>query len=497
MPNLRPLWRLGLHARLWWRGRSKRLLLLGLPALLTASGLVIVTGLCLLAPAGELEARYLEAGKDALNRKDYAAARTCYRRLASRGAGRPEVVYGQALTAEALGEAGRAESLMADLAPEDRPEDEDRPGYAPAHLWQARRLLRTAGSDPQARASAEKHLLHALDGDLAEREAAHGLLGELYLATGRLDRAEPHLARAVKTRPQLRMRLALLHAMRGDRSRAASEANLALTFFRARAMGDLQDHFARVQWADALTFLEQFPEAVAVLEEGWNATREPLYRAVLAGAYLTWADAVARDPKAKVGERLRLVERGLTYDPASPALLDRLLAATRTDGAGADEARAVLRNMAATGVAAGTAHFALGLDAWQRGREEEARLHWERAIQLAPQVVSVANNLAWLLAQSKQPDLPRALELSNRAVASAPANPSFRDTRGRILARMGRYKEALPDLDAAVAAAPHDADLHRTLADVYRRLGSPGMADEHERLAGEKAATAPPPPARP
>jgi tetratricopeptide (TPR) repeat protein len=462
-------------------------LLLGLPALLAGAGIVTLTGLCLLAPAGEVEARYLEAGRDALKRKDYSAARSYYQRLASRGVDRPEVVYGEALTAEALGEAGRAEALMADLAPEDPPED--RPGYAPAHLWQARRLLGRSRNSPERRAAAEKHLLLALDGDLAEREAAHGLLGELYLATGRLDQAEPHLNRAVKTRPQLRMRLAQLHALRGDKSRAVSEANLALTFFRARAMKDLQDHSARVQWADALAFLEQFPEAVAVLEEGLSATHEPVYRAALAGAYVTWADAVARDPKAKVGERLRLVEQGLKYDPASPALLDRLLAATRTDGPSAEEARAALRNMAATGVAAGTAHFALGLDAWQRGREDEARLHWERAIELAPQVPSVANNLAWVLAQSKEPDLPRALELSNRAVEHAPGNASFRDTRGRILARMGRCKEALPDLEAAVAASPRDADLHRTLADVYRRLGSPGMAEEHERLARDESAT--------
>jgi tetratricopeptide (TPR) repeat protein len=481
MMTVRPPWHIGRHVRVWWRGRSPRLLLLGLPAFLAAAGLVTLTGLCLLTPPGELEARYLEAGKDALKRKDHVAAQTCYQRLASHSADRPEVSYGLALSAEALGQVGRAESLMAGLAPDDPPED--RPGYAPAHLWQARHLLRTGGNTSQAR----KHLLLALDGDLDERDAAHGLLGELYLASGRLDQAEQHLTRAVKTRPQLRMRLAQLYVLRGDKGRAASEANLAATFYRTRARGDLQDHVARVQWADALAFLERFPESVAVLEEGWNATHEPVYRAALAGAYLAWADVVARDPKSSVSERLRLVERGLTYDPANSALLDRLLAATRTDGAGADEARSALRNMVATGVAPGMAHFALGLDAWQRGREEEARLHWERAIQLAPQVPSVANNLAWLLAQSKEPDLPRALELANRAVEHAPAKPGFRDTRGRILARMGRWKEALPDLEAAVAASPHDRDLHRALADVYRNLGSPGMADEHDRLARDKA----------
>jgi tetratricopeptide (TPR) repeat protein len=366
---------------------------------------------------------------------------------------------------------------MADLAPADRA------GYAPAHLWQARRLLRSEGNVPEAQAAAMTHLIRALDGPLDEPDVARGLLGELYLNAGRLEQAEPQLRRAVKTRPQLHMRLAQLYALRGDRHQAAGEARLGVDYFRDRARFDPDDHASWVRWADALAFLEQFPEAIAVLDEGWNASREPLYRAALAGTYLAWADFLARDPKANAGERVRLVERGLSHDPANPALLDRLLNATRAGGPDGDAARTALRNLAATGLAPGTAHFALGLDAWQGGRPDEARRHWERAYELAPRVPAVANNLAWLLTQSPTPDLPRALELSNRAVELAPANVGFRDTRGRILARMSRWKEALPDLEVAVGAAPRDPDLHRLLADAYRNLGSPEIADEHERLA--------------
>src|SRR5262249_11280658 len=153
-----------------------------------------------------------------------------------------------------------------------------------------------------------------------------------------LEDAETYLTRAVKTQPHLHMRLATLYALRGDRQRAASEAELALSHYRLRAREDLQDQAARVRWADALAFLERVPEAVTVLEEGWNATREPLYRTALAAAYLAWADFLAHNPKTSVGERLRLVERGLAYDPDNPALLDRLVAATRTDGADGDAA---------------------------------------------------------------------------------------------------------------------------------------------------------------
>jgi tetratricopeptide (TPR) repeat protein len=481
MLTVRLLSRLARQTRTWWRGRSPRLLLLGLPALFAAAGLAVLTGLSLLAPAGEAEAHYLEAGKDALKRQDYATAETCYGRLAPRGADRPEVLYGLALTAEARGQVGRAEALMADLAP-----DGPHGGYAPAHLWRARHALRAPGNPAAARDAAEAHLLNALNGSLEDPAAAYGLLGELYLGEGRLKEAEPLLLRAVKTRPPLHMSLAQLYARRGDKDSAAREARQAADYFHRRAEADPNDHVARVHWADALAFLEQFPEAVAVLEKGWKLTGEPVYRTALAGACVVWSDYMARDPKASVADRLQLIQRGLAYDPASKGLLDRLLAMTRTDGPDADKARAALIHMAATGQAPAMAHFALGLDAWEHGRADEARTHWERAHELAPQVPAVANNLAWLLAESKPPDLTRALGLANLALEGTPNNAGFRDTRGRILARLGRWKEALPDLEAAVAASPNDAGLHGVLADVYRHLNVPDMADEHQRLAEKK-----------
>ena len=66
----------------------------------------------------------------------------------------------------------------------------------------------------------------------------------------------------------------------------------------------------------------------------------------------------------------------------------------------------------------------------------------------------VANNLAWVLAFSPPVDLPRALELANAAVNKVPNEPRFRGTRGQILARMEKWKEALPDLEEALKIFP-------------------------------------------
>jgi predicted Zn-dependent protease len=95
----------------------------------------------------------------------------------------------------------------------------------------------------------------------------------------------------------------------------------------------------------------------------------------------------------------------------------------------------------------------------------------------------IANNLALALTAGNSPELARALSLVNLALDHAPGDVNFRDTRGRILARMGKWKEALPDLEAALTQRANQPELHRTLAETYDHLGVTAMAAEHKRLA--------------
>jgi Flp pilus assembly protein TadD len=462
---------------MWWRARDFRSLLRGLPALVLGGAALAVVFLAVLAPAQELDARYLEQAKNAFKAKDYAGAMTCYERLASRGEDRPEILYGLAQAAEALGQTDRAAALIDKLAPADGE------GYAPAHLGRARRLLAAPQPSALARAEAEGHVLRALDGELDDRDAAHALLGELYLANGQLDQAQLHFGKAVRTKPRVHMRLALVYAQRGERERARGEAQLAISYYQARAKADLQDREARLRWADAKTFIEDFPAAVGILSEGWTATHDDVYPVALARVYLVWSDFVSRDEKADPGDRLRLLEKGLEYNAGDLGLLERLLAVTQIKGPDADKARAALQTLLARGRGSAMVHFALGLDAYKRGESDEARVHWERAQQLDPRSPAIANNLACVLLDASEPDLPRALDLANMALAGSPNDANFRDTRGRIFARMGKWREALPDLEAALSGTPDNPKLHQALAEVYDHLGAREMAAQHQRLA--------------
>jgi tetratricopeptide (TPR) repeat protein len=482
------------RVRVWLQTRSARLLLQGLPALLVGVGVVTLLVLSQVTPADELQVRYLEQARAAFQARDFALAQVCYERVCQTAEDRPDVLFGLAQTAQAQKQPERAALLMSRLAPPDRQ------GYGEAHLWNAARLLPEAARQPPVRKVVETHLLRALRGELRNPDVARWLLGDLYVKNGQLDQAEVYLTQVAKTRPHARLRLAELYARRGDVPRARQEATFVVNHFRLRTKQDIYDHQARMGLGTALTFLEEFPEAVAVLSEGWWLTNDPAYKQALGGVHAAWCGVVessaragaekgAEDKRASA-KVLALLERGLSWHPANLALLHRLLGLVR---AGGEEAAAVRRRLLkslARGESPAIAHFVLGVDAHHHGKHAEARVHWERSHQLAPDSPDVANNLAFLLAASSSPDLPRALKLVELALKHAPGNPTYRDTRGRIYLKMGQWKEALADLEAALPAARGNPDLHRALAEVYERLGIPDLAAEHRRLAEQ------PPPAQ-
>jgi tetratricopeptide (TPR) repeat protein len=466
------------RVRWWWRGRDWRTFLLGAPALLAGTALLALAGVCLNTSPRELHARYLAEGKAALQAKNYPRALTCFERVAPAAADQPEVVYRLALTAEAAGDPGRAATLMRGLAPDDRK------GYAPAHYWWARQILNAAPNSPRARTAAEVHLVRSLDGELDDRAAVHGLLGNIYLGNGRLDDAEFHLAKAAAALPIFRLPLARVYALRGNPTRARQEAELAARFFRDRAKADPDNVAVRLAWADAVTYLEDFPTALGVLEEGLAGTNAAVYRLAMAKVYVAWHDVRKKQPGTPAGELLTLLDKGLAHDPASGDLLNRLLDQLRFGGPGADQARKTLHELLARGgTAVGPIHFALAVDARFRGSADEERMHLEQAFKLDPKTGLIANNLAWVLSQPPNPDLPRALTLVNVALGREPKNPTYLDTRGQIYLAMGRWKDALADLEAVLATAPETTGLHAALATAYEKLGHPAIAAEHKALA--------------
>jgi tetratricopeptide (TPR) repeat protein len=402
-------------------------------------------------------------------------AKLCFERLATAPDGTVENKYNLARSLETLEERRRALAVLNQIAPADRP------GYPAAQLRLAQLLLTgQTATPPLVVSEAERHLRRALEGEPTSVQA-NALLAQILMYTGRPELAMPFLHRAVTDRPELRIILARVYRDVKQLDSARHEATLAIREFRRRTEADPDDYEARARWAEAAAFLDDFPAAADVLKQGWQRTNDPRYRSTLASLYALWDAVVNNDPKAEPGIRLARLEEGLRWDPTNANLLDRFTRMLQVNGAEAERARALLRDLLAKGEDRAGIHFVLGVDAWLRAKLGEARVHLEQAERLDPGSPEIVNNLAWILIRTEPPDLQRALTLANLALERQPNNPRFRGTRGVVLARLGRWKEALPDLETTLAVKPSDVDIHQALADTYEHLGLAEMAAVHRK----------------
>jgi tetratricopeptide (TPR) repeat protein len=99
------------------------------------------------------------------------------------------------------------------------------------------------------------------------------------------------------------------------------------------------------------------------------------------------------------------------------------------------------------------AHAVLGLNYKKGGRDQDAIIEYKRAIGLYPKFALPYNNLAYLYAD-RGSDLDAALSLVNQALVLEKAPNELanaKDTKGWVLYKMGRCKEALPLIKEAAA----------------------------------------------
>jgi tetratricopeptide (TPR) repeat protein len=320
----------------------------------------------------------------------------------------------------------------------------------------------------------------------------------------------------------MRIGLVVLYRRLGRHELADMHAKQARDYFRALAQAEVDNLTARRLWAESEVLIGDFPQAVNVLVQGLQLSKAPMFRQSLANVFGLWSDVLADGSTTKFGNRVALIEQGLSYDPANDGLLQRLLALTRPPraevistlgvsliGFGASslelaplvdcptliflqaqndprQARAVLQQLLARGEAPATVHLALGLDAWEQGKVTDARRHWEQAYQQDPSMALVGNNLAWVLATQEPTDLPRALQMIDSVLARAPNEPAYHGTRGQILLRMKRWQDALKELVVFLKASPDNPETHAALAEAYAQLGFPEIAAKHKEMAQKK-----------
>ena len=78
--------------------------------------------------------------------------------------------------------------------------------------------------------------------------------------------------------------------------------------------------------------------------------------------------------------------------------------------------------------------------------------------------------MAWTMANTKPEKLALALGLAGTAVAQAPEQLRFLDTRGQILEKLERWQDANADLQKAAQAMPDSKELQAALVRVSAHL---------------------------
>ena len=71
------------------------------------------------------------------------------------------------------------------------------------------------------------------------------------------------------------------------------------------------------------------------------------------------------------------------------------------------------------------------------------------------------------------------------AVAHEPDNEAYRDSLGWVLFRLGRYGEAVAELEKATSVDEPDPVVLDHLGDAYSKLGREGLAQKTWSRAGE------------
>lgn len=121
--------------------------------------------------------------------------------------------------------------------------------------------------------------------------------------------------------------------------------------------------------------------------------------------------------------------------------------------------------------------------AHMNGQWQNARMVYELILSRGIDEFAALNNLAGNYYKFPPYDFDKALGLIDKAIGQAPENIAMLETKGQILARMGRLAEAREILERCIVQFPNEWNLHNTLAQIYESEGQMARAKAHrERL---------------
>ena len=377
----------------------------------------------------------------------------------------------------ATDEPRRAEAVIEEIAPDDAI------GYGPAHTLMAVSYARQYAEtkDPKLLGKLRWHL----ENSKVDTPQIQQIWASYYIAIEQPEEAVAAMNKAASSNPSNYEALAAIYKQQGRETDSQNALKEGAKVFRRLLDEDSLNNNVRIALAKFLVKLEDYDEAEKVLLKGIRIQRDAMISQAAADFYVLRHD-LAREEGADFEVQLQYLYQAINFDPNYPNPYDRMLVlfmdakqSTDSEDKNAETIKERFMDIVTSDNPTPMAHFTLSNMLWQEGDHENAQFHLEQAYTLNKNIVIVLNNLAYMIAHGEDPDLERALELSEAAVSQVPDNAQFRDTLGIIYMKMGRHKDAVSEFQRALPGEADKKAVHEKLAICYDALGMDELAKIH------------------
>lgn len=441
----------------------------------------------------QTDLHYRTMARQAMNEGNFAGARVYYSRLVSSDRKvDPKDEFNWAQIVARGGDPFAASEMIDQLAPDNAT------GYPAAHRLKAIQMAQNLGAIDRSEGGSEllektfEQLRHHLTRSGQENPLQLcDLWSGYYFASGQNEEGLKKVVESAAYEPKRWLAAAIASERQGNRIQRDRCYRLAEQHFTTQLDSDPLDFQSRIALAKVLVDTERVEAASALLADGLKLADRAELRRTASDLRLFQMSKVKGPLEEGFAKFNRLLAEAVELDPLNPEAYGRLLAVYQA--AKSEEQRTQLRERLERQVVKGDsiafAHFSLGSMHWLDGDLKNSIWHTEKALEINPGLLDVANNVAWLVSQQEDGDLDRALKLINVAVEKRPDVVNYRDTKGSILMKMKRWEEALVEMETILPRTSGEArkELHQRLAIVYAELGKDSLARMHEDEAADGA----------
>ncbi|MCD8185897.1 MAG: tetratricopeptide repeat protein, partial [Rikenellaceae bacterium] len=225
-------------------------------------------------------------------------------------------------------------------------------------------------------------------------------------------------------------------------------------------------------------YMKSYDQSIATFQEALRYAPTDSLRSVIYGSM----GEIARAGDSLNSEYAKYFQQALKFDPENLHAIYNYSDYLIQTGRDPERALKNLKNDSLRSLMLGT--FGDMLHSLDGGADNrESYRYYQKALRYDPDNIHVLNNYSYFLSLEER-ELELALEMIGRVIELEPGNPTYIDTYGWILYKLGRYEEAKKALQQAVAL---DRDGSKELlihyGDILYELGEYFMASTYWKRA--------------